>query len=191
VCADELARNAVRPGSPGLEEIRRVFGDNLVDALGNLDRKAMADIVFRDESQRKILESIIHPRVAEEKSRMLGILEAQGHSIVIVDVPLLYESDWQEHFDLVVVVYVPRRIQEQRLMDRDGISSEEARIRIKAQLSIEKKKELAHRLVDNADDVEHTCLQVKRLLEELRALALKKKQSEKTDGVSSRRSDGP
>lgn len=71
ICADELAREAVNPGSSGLEEISRVFGEDLLDAEGKLDREAMARQVFYDRSKRKILESIIHPRVAEKQNRIL------------------------------------------------------------------------------------------------------------------------
>lgn len=181
ICADELAREAVKPGSAGLDEIRSVFGNSVIDRDGNLDRKAMGSVVFGDESKRRSLESIIHPRVSQEKDRILNALEGKGHSLAIVDVPLLYESEWQNAFDLVIVVYVPTKVQEERLMSRDRISFEAAKARIEAQLPIEKKKELADRIVDNTGDVAHTCFQVKRLLEELRSLARTKKPNGKTD----------
>ncbi len=175
ICADELARKAVEQGSPGLEEIRRVFGDEVLDTDGNLDRKAVGKIVFNDEAKRKALESVIHPQVAKEERRILAELEGQGNLIAVVDVPLLYETGWQSHFDLVVVVYVPRNTQEERLTDRDRISREEAAARIGAQMPIQEKKEMADRIVDNTGDLAHTYAQVQRLLEELRTLALIKK----------------
>jgi dephospho-CoA kinase len=181
ICADELARKAVERGSPGLEQIRRVFGDEVLDEDGNLDRKVVGTIVFDDEAKRKALESIIHPRVAEEEQRILRELEVQGNSIAVVDVPLLYETGWQNHFDLVVVVYVPRNDQEERLMSRDRISREEAVARIGAQMPIQKKKEIADRIVDNTGDLAHTYAQVQRLVEELRTLALTKKETRKTE----------
>jgi dephospho-CoA kinase len=181
ICADELARKAVERGSPGLEQIRRVFGDEVLDEDGNLDRKVVGKIVFDDEAKRKALESIIHPRVAEEEQRILRELEGQGNSIAVVDVPLLYETGWQNHFDLVVVVYVPRNDQEERLMSRDRISREEAVARIGAQMPIQKKKEIADRIVDNTGDLAHTYAQVQRLVEELRTLALTKKETRKTE----------
>jgi dephospho-CoA kinase len=189
ICADELAREAVKPGSPGLEEIRRVFGDEVVDKDGNLDRKAVGRIVFGDESKRKVLESIIHPRVAEEKDRIMTVLEEQGNSMVVVDVALLYETGWQRHFDLVIVVYVPKDTQEERLMSRDRISREAAASRIGAQLPIQKKKEMADRIVDNTGDLAHTYAQVERLLEELRTLALTKEQTGKTERRSASTND--
>jgi dephospho-CoA kinase len=181
ICADELARDAVKPGSPGLEEIRGVFGDGVVDSDGGLDRKAVGRIVFDDESKRKTLESIIHPRVSEGKDRILAALEAQGNPLVVVDVPLLYETGWHNDFDLVIVVYVPSDTQEERLMNRDRISREEAAARIGAQMPIQKKKEMADRIVDNTGDLAHTYAQVERLLEELRTLALTKEQTAGTE----------
>jgi dephospho-CoA kinase len=176
ICADELAREAVKPGSPGLDEIRRVFGNEVVDRDGVLDRKAVGKIVFDDESKRKALESIIHPRVSEGKDRILAALEEQGNPLAVVDVPLLYETGWERYCDLVIVVFVPSNTQEERLMTRDGISREEAAARIGAQMPIQKKKEMADRIVDNTGDLAHTHAQVERLVEELRSMALKKEQ---------------
>ncbi len=179
VCADDLARRAVEPGSSGLEEIRRAFGIGVFDAQGELDRAAMAKIVFQDKEARKLLESIIHPAVSREKDRILAELESQGHEIVIVDVPLLYESSWQKSFDLVIVAYAPRDVQQQRLIQRDHMSPQEAQARIEAQMDIEEKKRLADNVIDNTGDLEHTRLQVENVLRQLRDLAHTKKSSGK------------
>jgi dephospho-CoA kinase len=174
ICADKIAREAVKAGSPSLRKIRALFGDEVIDKEGNLDRKAVGRIVFADETKRKSLESIVHPRVAEETDRILSELEKQGNSIVVVDVPLLYEAGWDRRFDLVIVVYVPRDCQEERLIRRDRITREEAAERISAQIPISKKKELADRIVDNTGEIAHTRSQVQRLAEQLRTLAQQK-----------------
>jgi dephospho-CoA kinase len=166
-----LAREAVRPGSQGLAEIRRVFGEGVLDDEGNLDREAMARLVFQDKPKRKILESIIHPRVEEEQNKRLAALERQGHSIAVVDIPLLYESGWECFVDLVVVVYAPRHIQGERLMNRDGMSADDARSRLDAQMPIDDKRKRADRLVDNGKTLEHTRRQVQNLIEELKEAA--------------------
>ncbi len=171
ISADELAREAVEPGSSGLAEIRRAFGEDLLDAEGKLDREAMARQVFSDRSKRKILESIIHPRVAEGQNRRLRDLERQGRPIAVVDVPLLYESGWERFCDLVIVVYAPRPVQEERLVSRDGMSLEDARARLDAQMPIEEKKKRADRLVDNGSSLEDTRRQVEGLIAELKLLA--------------------
>lgn len=171
ICADELAREAVKPGSAGLREIARVFGSDVIAGDGNLDRVAMARLVFEDPGRRKILEGIIHPRVAEEKIRRLKEYEQQGHKLAIVDVPLLYESGWEDAFDLVVAVYVPEGVQVDRLARRDGLSPEEIRSRIAAQMPVEEKRARAARVVDNSGTEADTYRQVQILLGELRAMA--------------------
>jgi dephospho-CoA kinase len=175
ICADELARNVVRHGTQGLAEIQRIFGEDVLDEDGNLDREAMARQVFQDQSKRKVLESIIHPRVAEEQQKILDALENQGNSIVVVDIPLLYEVEWERFVDLVVVVYAPRSVQEERLMNRDGMPANDARSRLDAQMPIEDKRRRADRLVDNGNTLEHTRRQVARLIDELKATASSKK----------------
>jgi dephospho-CoA kinase len=171
ICADELARDAVQPGSQALDEIRRTFGARVIDQEGGLDRVRMAELVFSDESKREALEHIIHPRVAEQKDRRIDALRHDGHRLAIVDVPLLYEKGWERQFDLIIVVYVPRIAQEQRLMQRDGMTRDEARSRLDAQMPIDDKKQKADRVVDNSDSLAHTRKQVDALLRELRVLA--------------------
>jgi dephospho-CoA kinase len=175
ICADELAHDAVKPGKPALEEIRQAFGPDVIDESGQLDRPAMANRVFRDPEKRRLLESIIHPRVAEEKDRRIAEFESQGHTVVLVDVPLLYESGWQNAFDLIVVVYAPRSMQEQRLVVRDGMSEDDARARLDAQMSIEEKKKLADRVVDNSAGLQHTRDQVMSIVAEVTELAQSRK----------------
>jgi dephospho-CoA kinase len=174
ICADELARDAVQPGSPALQEIGRVFGAAVIEAEGGLDRGRMAELVFRDRSKREILEKIIHPQVARQKDLRIEQLRRSGHRLAVVDVPLLYEKSWEGQFDLVVVVHVPRSIQEERLVERDAMSSEEARSRLDAQMSIDEKKCRADRVIDNSGSPEHTREQVHALLRELQRLAVDK-----------------
>ena len=116
----------------------------------------MARLVFQDKSKRKTLESIIHPRVAEEQGRLLREFAAQGHNIVIVDVPLLYESGWEDSFDMIVVAYVPPEIQIERLIARDSLSLMKRGRRLDAQMPIDEKKTLAERVIDNTGSIEHT-----------------------------------
>lgn len=175
ICADELAHEAVKPGKPALEEIRHVFGPQVFDDAGGLDRAAMARQVFRDPEKRRILEAIIHPRVAQEQQRRIAELEAEGHTVVIADVPLLYESGWDSIFDLIVVVYAPRNVQEQRLVVRDGMSVDDARARLDAQMSIEEKKQRADRVVDNTAGLDHTRQQVLSIVADVMELARSRK----------------
>jgi dephospho-CoA kinase len=171
ICADELAHEVVKPGSDALDKIRQTFGEEFIDSEGNLNRAAMARLVFKDKDKRKNLESIIHPRVAAEQGKLIRQFAVQGHNIVVVDVPLLYESGLEESFDMILVAYVPPEVQIQRLIARDKVTNKEARSRLDAQLPIDKKKKLAGRIIDNTGSVEHTREQVLRIIKELRALA--------------------
>jgi len=174
ICADELAREAVEPGAPALADIRRIFGPTVIDDAGGLDRAGMAKVVFQDPTKRKILEEIVHPRVAEAKDKRLRELQRAGHRIAMVDVPLLFESGWDRLFDLVIVVYVPASVQLERLMQRDHMRLEEARSRLDAQMPIEDKRKLGDLVVDNSGTPEETREQVRRLWEELERLARSK-----------------
>jgi dephospho-CoA kinase len=170
ICADQLAREAVDPASPLLEEIRGIFGDTVIDGEGRLDREAMASVVFQDESRRKDLESIIHPWVLSETERRIGILSAEGHQLVIVDVPLLYEIGWFKGFDKIIVVYVPEAVQATRLSERNHMDSREVAARLRAQMPIAEKRRRADMVVDNSGTIEHTRDQVEAILTELRTM---------------------
>ena len=171
ICADELAREVVEPGAPALDDIRRIFGADVIDEAGGLDRAAMARVVFQHPSKRKLLEDIIHPRVAEAKDKRLQELQRAGHRIALVDVPLLYETGWERVFDLVIVVYVPPQIQLERLIQRDAMSPKEAQSRLDAQMPIDDKRQRADRVVDNSGTLEETTDQIHRIWEELELLA--------------------
>lgn len=169
ICLDELARAVVKAGKPALEDIRHTFGESVLGENGELDRAAMGAVVFHDREKRKALESIIHPRVAEEMSKRIEGLEKDGHAVVVVDVPLLYEVHWDRHCDLVVVVYTPREAQAKRLVERDGLSVEDARLRLDAQMPIEQKTLNADFVIDNSGSREQTRARVEEVLKTIRA----------------------
>ncbi|MCA1961613.1 MAG: dephospho-CoA kinase [Desulfomonile sp.] len=171
ICLDELARAVVRPGAPALEDIRATFGEEFINSDGELDRDLMAGVVFRDPEKRRVLESITHPRIMQEASTLLRFFEQSGHSIVVEDVPLLYEIGFDKWCDVVVVVYVPKEVQERRLIERDRMTPEHARARIASQMPIEEKKRRADYVIDNTGDPESTRRQALEVLERIRAQA--------------------
>lgn len=165
---DELSRKVVEPGRPGLKEIQDRFGSGVVRADGTLDREALGRIVFSDKKARKDLEAIVHPRVWEEKQRILDEIRAiDPDALVIVDVPLLMELGLESMFDCVVLVYAPRAVQKERLMMRDGYSEEEAEARLCAQMDIEEKRYRAAHVVDNGGSLDKTRKQVLELVGKL------------------------
>lgn len=172
ICADELAHSAVAPGSPALEKIRKLFGDDVFYENGELDRMALGARVFGDGKLKKELENIVHPVVEQRKNELLETYSAQGHPMVVLDVPLLFEAKWDQQVDVIVVVYAGRDLQASRLVARNGLSETEARARLDSQLPIEEKKKKAHLVIDNSDSLETTRERFENALDKLRSMAL-------------------
>jgi dephospho-CoA kinase len=155
--ADSIAREVVGPGSPLLAEIAAIFGQAVLLDDGTLNRKKLGEIVFADRDARIQLERIMHPSIRASMWERMAMHEAEEpERLVVVDVPLLYESGLEPMFNEIMVVYVPRDVQRSRLILRDGISSEEAERRLGAQMSIEDKKAKADILIDNSGTRDET-----------------------------------
>lgn len=161
--ADQIAREVVLPGTPLLTKVAETFGEQILKADGSLNRKQLGSIVFADEDKRKQLEGLLHPAIRKlMKERMAEYEATKPDKLVVVDIPLLYESDLGFMFEEVIVVYVPPHIQMERLMQRDGLSEEQAAQRVNAQMSIERKKEIADVVIDNSGSLEETIRQVEQ-----------------------------
>lgn len=167
VDADKIAREVVLPGSHVLEQIAVHFGSDMLLEDGSLNRKRLGELVFASETSRKQLESITHPAIRQEIRRQMRQYEQEyPERLVVVDIPLLYESGLADMFDSIVVVYVPRSVQLQRLMERDGWNEKEAEQRLNAQWSMERKRELADIVIDNSGSLDDTIKQVDRFWSE-------------------------
>ncbi|MBW5449101.1 dephospho-CoA kinase [Cohnella sp. CFH 77786] len=165
---DRIAREIVEPGMPALDAIARHYGQAILQPDGTLDRKKLGAIVFADPAQRKALEQITHPAIrAVMKERMDSSERQHPERLTVVDVPLLYESNLVSYFERVMVVYVPRREQLRRLMERDKLAAEEAEKRLAAQMDIEDKKVRADYVIDNSGSLEETERQVDRFWREM------------------------
>ncbi len=151
--ADAIARAAVRRGTPALREIARIFGTGVLAKDGELDRKAMAAIVFGDPAARARLEAIVHPAVRAEVAAETARLAAAGHDLAFYDVPLLFERGLEGEVDCAVVVHAPPALQLSRLRSRDGMTQEEAEARLSAQLPIDEKARRADVVVSNEGDL--------------------------------------
>lgn len=155
VDSDVLARQAVEPGSPALAALREAFGPQVFTADGELDRRRLREMVFHDAGARRRLNAIVHPEVARGVARELARLEGQD-GVVVVDVPLLFETGWQALFDATLVVFVPPEVQVARLMARDKVSETQARAALSAQMPLAEKRALAQFVVDNTGTLEET-----------------------------------
>ncbi|SAN41668.1 Dephospho-CoA kinase [Staphylococcus aureus] len=165
VDADKAAREAVKKGSKGLDQVREVFGDEAIDENGEMNRRYMGDLVFNHPEKRLELNAIIHPIVRdimeEEKQEYLK----QGYN-VIMDIPLLFENELENTVDEVWVVYTSESIQMDRLMQRNNLSLEDAKARVYSQISIDKKSRMADHVIDNLGDKLELKQNLERLLEE-------------------------
>jgi dephospho-CoA kinase len=138
VDTDLLARQIVEPGSPALEEIQTAFGNTIVSAPGQLRRDELARIVFSDESARRRLESILHPRIRELWKQQLEIWRAGQKRVGVVIIPLLFETGAEGEFDAIICVACSRPSQHDRLLKR-GWTPAQIEQRIAAQWPMEKK----------------------------------------------------
>jgi len=145
--ADQLAREVVARGTPGLAAVVEEFGPELLTEAGDLDRPAMAELVFNDDEARKRLEAIVHPLVYEEVHRLEA--EVADGALVVHDVPLLAEAGRAESFDAVVVVDAPEDLQVERMVRDRGWTEEDARSRIAAQASRDNRLAVATYVVEN------------------------------------------
>ena len=150
--ADKIAREVVAKGTPGLEAVVAEFGPELLTPEGELDRPAMARLVFNDEAARKRLEAIVHPLVFEEIVRLEA--EAPEGAVVVHDTPLLVEGGRADSFDAVVVVDVPTEVQVERMVRDRGWTEEDARSRIDAQASREARLAVATYIIDNTGSLD-------------------------------------
>lgn len=168
--ADQLAREVVAKGTPGLAEVVEAFGPDILTEDGHLDRPRMGGLVFNDEVLRRKLEAIVHPRVFE----LYAALEASAPvgGIVVHDIPLLVESGRAEEFDAVVVVDVPDEVQVERMVRDRGMSEEDARARIAAQATREQRRAVATYVIDNTGTREDLRHQVTEVFAELRNAAV-------------------
>ncbi|MDQ0337840.1 dephospho-CoA kinase [Caldalkalibacillus uzonensis] len=164
--ADKIARKVVEPGQPAWQQIKEVFGEEVLKADGRLDRAKLAKIIFHDPEQRRRLNGIVHPairkKMLEEKEAALN----RGQDLIVMDIPLLFESELEHMVDKILVVYVPQEVQIQRLMERDQIDRDYALQKIGSQMPLETKKEKGHAYIDNSGSRDETRAQLVRILQE-------------------------
>jgi len=165
--ADQVAREVVAPGTPGLAEVAGRFPGVLTPS-GELDRKALADRVFADAQDRAALNAILHPRIGAEVRTRLDRLAARGAPVAIYEAALIVENGLHHGLDGLIVVNAPVEEQIRRLRLRDEMSEEEARSRIRAQLPAHEKVKAADFVIENTGAPELLRAQVTRVVDTLR-----------------------
>ncbi len=162
VDADQLAREVVAPGTPGLAEVVAAFGEEILNAEGGLDRGRLAARVFADPGERSRLEKILHPRIAELARERLAAVRGQ---LAVYQAPLIFETGRAGEFPGVLLVDCDPELQVARLTVRDRLGEAEARSRLAAQLPAAERRRRATWIVDNSGSLEDTRSQLLRLWE--------------------------
>ncbi len=168
--ADESSRRVVAPGQPGLSAVVEKFGAGILTADGELDRRALRDLIFSDLHARRDLEAILHPLIRADMERRAD--ESAG-SYIVLAIPLLIEGGSRNHLDRILVVDVDEAIQLERLIARDSISLDQARAILAAQASRDGRLKAADDVLLNAGTVTQLRQAVDRLHESYLQLAVK------------------
>jgi dephospho-CoA kinase len=168
--ADIEARKAVEKGEKAYLQIVETYGTDILSENGEIDRVKLGSIVFHDEEKRLQLNTIVHPAVREkmnsEKERILN----SGNRVVVLDIPLLFESKLTHLVEKTILVYVEEEVQLQRLMARNQLSEVEATARIQSQIPLKNKIKLADEVINNNGTVEETREQLIQILKKWNAL---------------------
>ena len=149
--ADSLARDVVQPGSEGLKRVVQAFGESIIEDSGELNRKALAKLIFESDEKRLLLNSILHPLIRQLAAEQLKKFD--DDAIVIYNVPLLVEAEVDHDFNLVVTVEAPEDEQVKRLVQTRGLSEPEAKRRIAAQAQPIERAARADRILNSNQEI--------------------------------------
>jgi dephospho-CoA kinase len=169
VNADVLAREVVEPGQDAWQEIVNTFGAEVLQADKSLDRQRLRKIIFDDPDARKKLEAIIHPRVRALAEKRIRENAAAGYSVVVYEVPLLFEGNIHHWVRPVILVACAPETQIKRLGQRDQVNESDAQKHIAAQMSLAEKRKLADYTIENDGTLEDLERQVREVLEKINA----------------------
>ena len=165
--ADVIARQLVEPGQEGLERLVARFGREILDETGSLNRQALGQRLFGDAQLRQEVDQLLHPLIYEALEVESQRLAQAGAKLAFFDIPLLYETGYDQKMDQVWVVYLPHDLQVERLMARNSWSRAQAEAAIASQASIEAKRQRADLVIDNQGTLAVTFAQVDQALSRL------------------------
>lgn len=169
--ADALARDMVQPEKPAWREIVARFGKSVLNPDRTINRHALGAIVFRHPTKRRMLERIIHPRVAREQKRLTREGRRKNpNAVVIYDVPLLFEAGIDKRVDKTIVVTTDQETQIARLKKRNGLTRADALRRIKSQMALAKKRRLADYVLEGTTELRSLAKSVRQLYKSFRSL---------------------
>ncbi|WP_169566612.1 dephospho-CoA kinase [Sneathiella limimaris] len=153
-------------GGRAVDAIREAFPDAIVD--DQVDRPKLSKLVVGNEDAIRRLEKIVHPMVGAHRAEFLAEAEKDGHDMVVLDVPLIFETNGESNFDTIVVVSAPAHLQRARVLARDDMTEEKLDTILSRQLPDEHKRQKAHHVIETGCPEEETRMQVKTLIKSLK-----------------------
>ncbi|OLS41453.1 dephospho-CoA kinase [Bacillus sp. MRMR6] len=164
VDADVEARRAVEKGEPAYLKIIAEFGEEILLDNGEIDRQKLGSVIFYHAEKRQLLNEIVHPDVRRRMKDQTDAAIRGGEKVVVLDIPLLFESKLTSMVDKTILVYVDRDIQLKRLMERNNLSLEDAEARINSQMPLSDKISLADAVINNNGSINETKQQLVEIL---------------------------
>ncbi len=165
---DRIAKELVDDNKEVQKQIVDYFGEDVLTPSGEINRNKLAKEIFDDRKKREKINTIVHPKVKEVVFREIDHLKDKDHDLIVVDVPLLFEAEFDKFMDVTIVVYARQKDQISRLVSREGIDEEYAKKKIKSQIPLSKKKELADYVIDNSKSILETRKAFKRVLKKIK-----------------------
>lgn len=171
---DKLSRELTVPGGAALPALYQSFGQSVFRADGNLNRRALANLVFSDPEAMKTLDAIMQPMLADLIVSRIEEAKGRGAQFCVLDMPLLYEKGLDRLCDTVWCVWLPPRLQMERLMSRDGLNVAQAEARIRSQMPVNEKAARANVVISTEGTIEETRARIPTLLEKERSMDVKR-----------------
>ena len=165
--ADAISHELTEPGGEALEPIRAEFGEGVFREDGTLDRRALANITFSDPARKRALEAILHPRIQRDIMRGIDRAAEEGAKVVILDVPLLFETGMDALCDETWVLSADPETQVARVMMRDRVEREQVEARIQNQMPAEEKEKLATQVIPTERPMEKTQAELASLYQQV------------------------
>lgn len=163
--ADRIVRQLQKPGSQLLYDLAHEFGSSVIKEDGELARDVLGSIIFHDEVAKQKVNKLIHPLVKQKLVEGIEKAKANGEQLIVLDIPLLFESKFESLVDDTVVVYVPREVQVKRLMKRDQIDESYALAKINSQMSLEQKRARGDYVLNNEHSISELRTQFEQMFE--------------------------
>ncbi len=164
---DNIARQVLKKDTKGYLETIKHFGEDILLTNNEINRKLLGRLIFMNKKKRELLDSIVHPIVLDVCLTEIAKFKELGNKLIVLDVPLLYESGFNKYTDIVICVYTTKDKQLSRLMDRDLVEEEYAKMKIDAQMDIEEKVIKANYVINNSNSILDTKRQFNEIMKEL------------------------